>query len=173
MEINKNDLRLYYGVTHGISLPSKLIKWFQWGDSRTHAFFVLPGEEDNIDPNQIEADFGGVRTGKLSEFHTPKTKYDIYYVECESIEQKNNIVSDLKKTIGMDYDYLGLLGFANRSKGVENEDKVFCSENIYNVFYKNGLRLFNTLKGSQVFPSLLTETPLATHYRMGFIPDKK
>jgi len=147
---------IYVGVTQGISFYSKVIKWFQWGNPNTHIFYIYEEELNKEDPVILEsiADYG-VHKSKLSVAHTPGTPYQIYSLKVTT-KQKRIIEEYLEQQIGKGYDYIGILGFASR-KDTNDNNKLFCSELVYQAFNKAAVKLFRTLRPIQIYPSLAIE----------------
>ena len=148
--------KIYIGVTQGTSLYSKLIKWFQWGNPNVHNFYLYEDGYKKEDPIIIESIIGyGVHQTNLSVAHKTGTPYEVYSLEVTP-EQKKNLEDFLLKQVGKKYDHIGLIGFASR-KDTNDTDRFFCSELLYQGLLKVGIKLFNTLRPIQIFPSLLME----------------
>jgi len=150
---------IYIGVTQGISFYSKVIKWFQWGNPNTHIFYIYEEELHKEDPIILESIAGyGVHKDRLSEAHTPNTPYQIYSLKVTT-KQKRIIEEYLEQQIGKSYDYRGLLGFASR-KDTNDNNKLFCTELIYQALNAASVKIYRTLRPIQIYPSLAIESQL-------------
>jgi len=152
-------INIYIGVTQGISLYSKLIKFFQWGNLYTHTFYLEESEYEKADPIVIESTAGyGVHRAKLSVAHTLGTKYTIFSLKV-TLKEKEEVEKFLYSKMGSKYDYLGLLGFVAR-RSTEDSNKYFCSEFLYTALLYAKVKLFRTLTPTQVYPALFIESVL-------------
>ena len=145
-------------ASKGISLTSRLIRWWQWGFPYTHIAYCLNLSDPN-DPVVIEAWWNGVRTGFFSEVHTPGTEFAVYSVEVTE-DQKTAIEDFLIKQHLKPYDWLGILGFPLRSWKLEREDRWFCSELVFAAFQHAGIELLKNTHPSEVSPRLFLKSPL-------------
>ena len=150
--------KVYALASKGISLTSRLIRWWQWGFPYTHIAYCLDLSDPN-DPVVIEAWWNGVRCGKFSEVHTPGTRFTVYSVEVTK-PQKNKIELFLERQIGKPYDWLGILGFLLRNWKLEEKYKWFCSELVFTAFWQAGARLLLNTHPSEVSPRLFLKSPL-------------
>jgi uncharacterized protein YycO len=145
-------------ASKGISLTSRLIRWWQWGFPYTHVAYVF-NLENQEDPYVIEAWWDGVREGYFSEVHTPGTEYSVYSVEVSG-EQKDKIETFLFSQIHKPYDWLGILGFPLRNWKLESENRWFCSELVFAAFKQAGIELLKNTHPSEVSPRLFLKSPL-------------
>ena len=157
--------KLYFGASKGISLISTLIKWMQWGDKHTHVFYIPNFKQSELsNPTVIEAwhepilKGGAVRKGKFYDVHTENTKFDIFHIEVTE-KQYNDFNLYIESKIGNKYDFMGILGFIIKSD-IQNKNKSFCSELIFDSLQHIGINLLNYTKPYKVKPSLLIKSPL-------------
>ena len=151
-------MKVFFLASKGISLTSRLIRWWQWGFPFTHVAFVVDLKDKN-DPVVIEAWWNGVRQGKFSEVHTPRTEFAIYSVQVTE-EQKEKIEEFLHRQLGKPYDWLGILGFPLRNWKLESKNKWFCSELVFTAFKQAGVELLKNTHPSEVSPRLFLKSPL-------------
>lgn len=145
----------YILASKGKSLPSKIIRWWQFGYPYTHIAYVLELMED---PYVIEAWKGEVRKGFFSAHHTKGTEFAIFSVEVLP-SQKEAIEGFLLEQIGKKYDWLGILGFPFRSKNLQDPDRWFCSELVFYAFKQAGVGLLRDTHPSEVSPRLFLKSP--------------
>lgn len=150
-------MKVFVLASKGISLTSRLIRWWQWGFPFTHVAFVVDLKDKN-DPVVIEAWWNGVRQGKFSEVHTPRTEFAIYSVQVTE-EQKEKIEEFLHRQLGKPYDWLGILGFPLRNWKLESKNKWFCSELVFTAFKQAGVELLKNTHPSEVSPRLFLKSP--------------
>ena len=149
--------KAYILSSKGISLTSRLIKWWQWGFPYTHIAYVL-NLSDPADPVVIEAWWNGVRDGKFSEVHTPGTEFSVFSVQV-SEAQKELIEIFLRDQVGKPYDWLGILGFPLRNWKLEKSNRWFCSELVFAAFKYAGVELLRETHPSEVSPRLFLKSP--------------
>ena len=158
--------KLYFGVSQGKSITSKIIKWVQWGDKHTHAFYI----KDDIfskDPLVIEAWHEPILKGGLvsqgrffrKDLHKPGTKYSIYSIEVTE-KQKIDFELFLQSKLGSKYDFRGILGFALKSKSTQSDMAYFCSELLFEALQHIGINLLQNTTAEQVDPALFIKSPL-------------
>jgi len=145
-------------ASKGISLTSRLIRWWQWGFPYTHIAYCLDLSDQN-DPTVVEAWWNGVRCGKFSEVHTPGTEFSVYSVEVTK-EQRDEIRHFLQRQIGKPYDWLGILGFVFFNPNLESKNRWFCSELVFTAFKQAGVELLKNTHPSEVSPRLFLKSPL-------------
>ena len=162
--------KAYVLASKGISLTSRLIRWWQWGFPYTHIAYCLDLSDPN-DPYVIEAwDF--VRSGFFSEVHTPGTEFAVYSVQVTE-EQKEKIEEFLQRQLGKPYDWLGILGFPLRSLKLERKDRWFCSELVFTAFKQAGVELLKNTHPSEVSPRLFLKSPLLQFEYSAKLPEVK
>ena len=152
-------VKVYIFASKGISLTSRLIRWWQWGFPFTHIAYCLDLSAPN-DPIVAEAWWNGVRYGKFSEVHTPGTEFAVYSVEVTDRQKEKIISGFLAKQIGKPYDWLGILGFPLRNWKLESKNRWFCSELVFTAFKKAGVELLKNTHPSEVSPRLFLKSPL-------------
>lgn len=160
--MSSDKVKIIIGGSRGDSPISSVIRWFQFGNEITHTFYCLPNTDLN-NPEVIEAwhlpirTFGGVRRGRFYRDDITK-KY--FYVEVTK-EQADRFYQFMLDRVGKHrYDYLGILGFAIRSKDVQRGDSYFCSELLFEAFQHIGINLLNYTQPQRVSPELLVRSPL-------------
>ena len=157
-------MKVYVGASKGISLGSKLIKYWQFGFPYTHIFYILGDPVDN-DPLIIEAWHQPILKGgrvclcNLSENHSKGTLYSVFSIEVTE-NQKKNIESFLKDQIGKKYDFIGLLAFPFRMKKLAKNKRWFCSELVFEAFLRAGVELLQYTDSHEVSPALFLKSPL-------------
>ncbi|ADU96038.1 hypothetical protein Theam_0064 [Thermovibrio ammonificans HB-1] len=152
--------KAYVLASKGISLTSRLIRWWQWGFEFTHVGYVLD-LSDPTDPTVVEAWWSGVREGRFSGAHTPGTEFAVYSVKV-SEAQKELIEIFLHDQVGKPYDWLGILGFPLRNWKLEKRNRWFCSELVFTAFKRAGIELLKNTHPSEVSPRLFLKSPLLT-----------
>jgi len=156
-------MKVFIGASKGISLGSKLIRYWQFGFPYTHIFYIIDENPFSNNPEIIEAwhqpilKGGGVYRCKLSQNHTIGTEYTIFSVEV-SYSQKQKIEEFLKKQIGKKYDFIGLLAFPFRMKKLAKNKRWFCSELIFAAFLFAGVELLKYTEPQEVSPRLLLKS---------------
>jgi len=150
--------KVYVLASKGISLTSRLIRWWQWGFPYTHIAYCLDLADPN-DPVVIEAWWNGVRRGWFSEVHTPGTEFAVYSVEVTE-DQKTAIENFLCEQHLKPYDWLGILGFPLRNWKLEQKGKWFCSELVFTAFKQTGIELLKNTHPAEVSPRLFLKSPL-------------
>jgi len=162
--------KVYVLASEGISLTSRLIRWWQWGFPYTHIAYCL--DPNPNDPIVIEAWWDGVRKGFFSEVHTPGTKFTVYSVEVTN-RQKVLIEDFLHGQLSVPYDWLGILGFPLRSWKLQRKDRWFCSELVFTAFKQAGVELLKNTHPSEVSPRLLLKSPLLQFEYSTKLPEVK
>jgi len=163
--------KAYVLASKGISLTSRLIRWWQWGFPYTHIAYCLDLSDPN-DPIVVEAWWNGVRHGKFSEVHTPGTEFAVYSVQVTG-KQKEKIEEFLQRQLGKPYDWLGILGFPLRSLKLERKDRWFCSELVFTAFKQAGVALLKNTHPSEVSPRLFLKSPLLQFEYSAELPEVK
>lgn len=148
-----NTNYIYVGQYEGVTLTSKLIKWFTWSRiSHTSAVLINKNEV-------IEAWKDGVVRRSMNDGHEPGTIIHIYRIPC-TLSQRNSFYNFLESHVGqMKYDFMGILGILLRSK-LESADRAFCSALIFSGLYKVGLVMLNNIGSHQVTPGIFDLSPL-------------
>ena len=164
-------VRAYVLASKGISLTSRLIRWWQWGFPYTHIAYCFD-LSDPTDPTVVEAWWGGVRKGWFSEVHTPGTEFAVYSVKV-SEAQKELIEIFLKDQLGKKYDWLGILGFPLRNWRLERKTRWFCSELVFTAFQRAGVELLKNTHPSEVSPRLFLKSPLLQFEYSTKLPEVK
>jgi len=162
--------KAYVLASKGISLTSRLIRWWQWGFPYTHIAYCLDLSDPN-DPIVVEAWWNGVRHGKFSEVHTPGTEFEVYSVQVTE-RQKERIEDFLQQQLGKPYDWLGILGFPLRNWKLERKNRWFCSELVFTAFKQAGIELLKNTHPSEVSPRLFLKSPLLKFEYSGKLPGK-
>ena len=162
--------KAYVLASKGISLTSRLIRWWQWGFPYTHVAYCFVLRNPN-DPYVIEA-WNYVRSGFFSEVHTPGTEFAVYSVQVTE-EQKEKIEKFLQRQLGKPYDWLGILGFPLRSSKLERKDRWFCSELVFTAFKQAGVELLKNTHPSEVSPRLFLKSPLLQFEYSAKLPEVK
>ncbi len=161
MELNNSQILI--GQYYGTSWTSKLIRWRTWSKiSHTAAF--CGGLADEV----IEAWDGSVARRPWTEGHTPGTMIALYRVPC-TLEQRRLFYEFLAAQIGKPYDYLGILGFALRTR-VESKNSWFCSELIFAAAQAAEINLLSRIEPYQVAPGDLNISPLLEPVEVRFTP---
>ena len=162
--------KAYVLASKGISLTSRLIRWWQWGFPYTHIAYCSDLADPN-DPVVMEAWWDGVRKGWFSEVHTPGTEFAVFSVEV-SKSQKVQIERFLSSQTGRKYDWLGILGFPLRNWKLESKKRWFCSELVFTAFQKAGVELLKNTHPSEVSPRLFLKSPLLQFEYTSRLPSK-
>lgn len=155
--------RVYLFMSQGTSFLSKLIKWYQYGNLYTHCGIILEDNiEENIDNPIVLAGMNPSMIGRLYDTHTgyfsKQGKFKYYYVEVN--EKQYNIYKDLAfNYVNRRYDVKGLFGFLFRID-TNNPKKFFCSELVYDYFWKLGIELFQNTAPYEVYSSMLIKSNL-------------
>ena len=151
---------LYFIGYKGISLVSKVIKW------RTNGVYSHVGEIKNLETLSELSSFegnGGVGFTDPS-FHKRGTPYDIFELEVTK-KQEREFRLFKEKQIGLEYDFLGILGFfVNRD--FQSQDKWFCSELESYSCMKAGVDILNfDIKP----PRIISPTDFLSSPKLNFI----
>jgi len=161
----KKTKRIYFGASKGKSFISTIIRWVQWGDKHTHIFFMYEPKEN---PLVIEAwhepilKGGAVRRGLFftdEKLHTPHTEFDTYYMDVTE-EDYAVFLNFLESKLGMQYDMMGIVGFATHSSKTHSLHKYFCSELMFEALQSIGINLLIDTLPQTVSPSLFVKSPL-------------
>ncbi|WP_456459700.1 YiiX/YebB-like N1pC/P60 family cysteine hydrolase [Desulfurobacterium sp.] len=163
--------KAYVLASKGISLTSRLIRWWQWSFPYTHIAYCLSLSDLN-DPIVVEAWWNGVRQGKFSDVHTPGTEFAVYSIQVTE-EQKEKIEEFLQRQLGKPYDWLGILGFPLRNWKLESKDRWFCSELVFTAFKQAGVELLKNTHPSEVSPRLFLKSPLLQFKYSAKLPEVK
>ncbi len=163
--------KAYILASKGISLTSRLIRWWQWGFPYTHIAYCFDISNPN-DPIVVEAWWDGVRKGWFSEVHTPGTEFAVYSIQVTD-GQKKRIEEFLQRQLGKPYDWLGILGFPLRDWKLERKDRWFCSELVFTAFQKAGVELLKNTHPSEVSPRLFLKSPLLKFEYTAKLPEAK
>ncbi|WP_457679451.1 hypothetical protein [Thermovibrio sp.] len=163
--------KAYVLASKGISLTSRLIRWWQWGFPYTHIAYCLDLVNPN-DPVVIEAWWNGARKGWFSEVHTPGTDFAVYSVEVTD-KQKALIEEFLHDQLSVPYDWLGILGFPLRNWKLQRKDKWFCSELVFTAFKQAGIELLKNTHPAEVSPRLFLKSPLLKFEYSTKLPEVK
>lgn len=155
--------KIIIGGSKGDSLVSSVISWFQFGNEHSHVFYCVP--DTNLEnPEVIEAwhepllKGGGVRRGTF--YSSENSVFDLYYIECTE-QQAKDFHKFMEDRVGKhSYDYLGILGFAFRSKKLQRNNAYFCSEIIFEGLQSVGINLLNYTEPQRVSPALLLRSPI-------------
>ena len=158
-------------ASKGISLTSRLIRWWQWGFPYTHIAYCLDLSDPN-NPVVVEAWWNGVRQGKFSEVHTIGTVFAVYSIQVTE-EQKESIEEFLQRQLGKSYDWFGILGFPLRNLKLESKDRWFCSELVFTAFKQAGVELLKNTHPSEVSPRLFLKSPLLQFEYSAKLPEVK
>ncbi len=163
-------MKVYILASKGISLTSRLIRWWQWGFPYTHIAYCFDLSDSN-DPIVIEAWWNGVRQGKFSEVHTPGTEFSVYSIQVTD-GQKKRIEEFLQRQLRKPYDWLGILGFPLRNWKLESKNRWFCSELVFAAFKQAGVELLKNTHPSEVSPRLFLKSPLLQFEYTSCLPSK-
>jgi len=168
-------VKAYVLASKGISLTSRLIRWWQWGFPYTHIAYCLDLSDPN-DPVVVEAwwngVWNGVRWGKFSSVHTSGTEFTVYSVQVTE-RQKKEIEKFLQQEFRKPYDWLGILGFPLRNWKLERKDRWFCSELVFAAFKQAGVELLKNTHPSEVSPRLFLKSPLLQFEYSAKLPEVK
>ena len=163
-------MKVYILASKGISLTSRLIRWWQWGFPYTHIAYCFDLSDSN-DPIVIEAWWNGVRQGKFSEVHTLGTEFAVYSIQVTD-GQKKRIEEFLQRQLRKPYDWLGILGFPLRNWKLESKNRWFCSELVFAAFKQAGVELLKNTHPSEVSPRLFLKSPLLQFEYTSCLPSK-
>ncbi len=152
--------KLYFLASKGISLTSRIIRWWQFGFPYTHIAIVLD-LQNKCNPLVAEMWWDGLRIGYFYKTHTLGTHFAVYSVNVDD-KKYNKFNEELKKIIDKNpkYDWLGILGFPLRSKDIENSNRFFCSELAFYLCQKSDINLLINTYPSEVSPRLFLKSPL-------------
>lgn len=154
---------------HGVSLPSRVIRWFT-RSTYSHAAWVDP-----LTAEVIESWDGRVRrAADFGELHTPGTVVDIFEVEGEHVEMAYDVVKGfLERQVGDRYDWVGILHFGTRHREYGwQRDKWFCSELVYEAYRRADINLLERCTAHQVAPGHLAWSPKLSLWRKCIVPPK-
>lgn len=135
--------RIYFFVSEGTSILSKIIKWYQRGNKYTHSGVVVDMEDIN-NPTVLAA-LKKTKVGKFWNIHKGYFErqrcFKYYYIEVDD-DQVKRFYSVISKYKDKGYDIRGILGFLLRFNE-DDESKFFCSELVYTIFREIGVELLN------------------------------
>lgn len=138
-----SNCRLYFFVSEGQTLLAKMFtKWYQWGNVYTHSGIVL-STDSLLDP-LVCAAVDKVRMGRFSDVHkrVPQKKFRYYYVNVfDRPFLSSELISVCYEYLDKGYDGVGLLSFLLR-RNVNNSNRYFCSEMVYEILQRFGVSLF-------------------------------
>lgn len=137
--------------SNGKSFVSKCIR-FLTHSKYSHVEFIFEG---NITFGSRE--FDGIKARDIGSFNNPEI-FEIVDLCTEkpieiTDEINNKIWDELDKLNGHKYDYLGILGYLFNKPNMHDSDRWFCSELVFYVCKKVGLRLSNRHEDFYVSPS--------------------
>jgi len=134
----------------GKSIFSKIIRLLTHS-KYSHVEFIF---ENDITFGSRE--LSGVKQRTIASFNEPEI-YEFVNFENEKItitdELNDKIWDELDKLNGQKYDYLGILGYVFNKPDMHKSDRWFCSELVFYVCKKVGLRLSNRHEDFYVSPS--------------------
>jgi hypothetical protein len=146
------NVPLYIGLYHGISMMSRMIRFFTWGEV-VHASYIRPNGQC------IEAWSPKVRKcASYHEGHTPGTVIDLYALDCTAA-QANVFDMAMNMQVGKKYDWHGLFGFISRRSSAQNQEKWFCSELIQYASVRAGVEILSRIQPYKCSPQLLCYSP--------------
>jgi len=126
LEIKENSI--YYIAFKGISLVSKLIRFWTRGDYSHVGVLINKDVYIEVWP---ESKFNAIsmKWDKGSPFikHKPKTEVTIFELEFKNKDDYLRMVNWYYSLIGKPYDWLAIIGFVLRFK-LKPNNKYFCSE---------------------------------------------
>jgi uncharacterized protein YycO len=140
----------------GISMTSKLIRWFNRSDY-SHVSYV---SHDYI---EIEAWQGhGVRRNNdiRTNDHMPGTQVELYDVEGITNAQEEMVQNFVRSKIRKSYDMRGVLQFVSRRRETAaQQDKWFCSELVFAAYRAAGVHLLERIEPYKVYPGMVVVSP--------------
>lgn len=140
----------------GVSVGSRLIRWFNWGDYNHVAW------EDNDTGECIESWRKGVTlSDSIHVNHTPGTVFDRFRLDTTPA-QEMAVRTWLLTQVGKGYDWGGILHFITRPiADHDNKARWFCSELIFAAYQiAAGINILERIVANRVYPSILIASPL-------------
>jgi hypothetical protein len=146
---------VYIGAYHGISILSRLIKWFSWSDI-SHVAAI------RADGRVIEAwGKGGAREmDSWHKGHKPGTRIDLYVVPSWSLTRHRKFWDALRRRVGTPYDWRGIFGFLTRRDGAANPLRVFCSGLLHAASAEVGSPFIRRVPSHRVAPGDIVSSAL-------------
>ena len=142
---------IFIGQYTGVSVTSKVIKWFT-RSNRSHSSAFLP-PVGNIFSDVIQAWHGGVTEDHWAMRHRPGTFIDVYEIHCTPQQQAAFYASMRRKKEDHGYDFLGVIGFLSRRTNGK-DDRWFCSEAVYHSTLEAGIPLLSCTKSYLISPPI-------------------
>ena len=155
---------------HGVSLTSRLIRWFNWGVYSHAAWCREDGGSYEAWRGISRGDRQAkVRFGTLGANHTPGTRIDLFDVSGLTTINKIVIERFLHSQLGKPYDWMGIVHFVTRRPEYPSgQEKWFCSELVAAACAHGGVPLFRELPAYKISPSMLACSPLLQYRRTCF-----
>jgi hypothetical protein len=156
-------MKIYLFASKGISLTSKIIKFWQFGFPYTHTGFIVDGYKQ-VNPLIAEMWFEGFRITSFYKGHTEGTNYIVYSLDVneEQYDEFERIIYSYLNNPPK-YDWLGILGFPLRNKNINLKKRYFCSEFCFYVLQQIGINLLINTTPSEVSPRLILKSPLLNY----------
>lgn len=146
---------LHIGIYYGTSTMSRITRFRTWSE-QSHASLIF--NFCRADEEVIEAvGRGVVRHAGLDDFHKPGTRVEIYRVQATE-EQIAKVYDFALKQVGKPYDWGGLFAFIPRL-AVQNPDKWFCSELVFEACAAGEIKLLVRIPAYKVAPCQLYTCP--------------
>jgi hypothetical protein len=164
----------------GISPVSKFIEFFT-RSRYSHAAFLFDVKTETaasdlrrLGQGRLIAELGETRDGAVVEawstgvqnsaclgtLHEPHTIVDIFsFKKRLTFEQEKLLLIELNNVIGDPYSWTNVLRFITRRPGSE-DGSWFCSEMVFTLLAKIGVRLFERTEGWEVQPGLIARSTL-------------
>lgn len=147
----------------GRSALSRAIRWWTRSDY-SHAAW------ERSNGNLMEAWTHGVRmVADFATDHARGTPVEWYRIEGATLEQRDAIECFLTSQLGKRYDYRGVFGFVSH-KDLDNPDRWFCSELIFEACRMAGLPLLARVPAFKVSPGALWAAPRLVLVKTGVVP---
>ncbi len=150
-------IKIYVAQYQGISLTSRLIRWYTRFSYSHSAYY------DPVKKLVIEAWGGGVQEAKPLDHHTAGTPIELFSLEVTR-EQKAVIEGFLNRQLGKRYDFPGVFGFVLKNR--DRSNKWFCSELVFAAFLMADIPLLKRIEPARVSPGMLGASPLLNFERM-------
>jgi len=137
---------------------SKAIKFFSRG-TVSHVEFLLENGQ-----TIGSREFRGVQIGDVKEFKNPQTYIFWNFIENKPLALSQYQIDKLEfffhSTLGNEYDYRGIVGFLFNKHEINDIEKHFCSEYVFEALEFAGIKPLNREGGHFVTPQNIVESLL-------------
>ena len=152
--------RAYFIISEGDNFLSKLIRWYQYGNTFTHSSVVIDIEQRPIYNPLVVSAVEKVKTGQFLQIHSKFTKqkrWKYYFVRCTR-DQYYAYHKFAYRAVEKEYDVKGLLSFILR-RDLNNPKKYFCSELVYECLWRAGIELLQDTASYEITTAILIKSP--------------